>query len=395
LEFSANSFRRPRDFVVLGAIDWQPLWQQAQEVAARCARAGGRVVYVENTGVRGPGLHDLGRIGNRLRNGIAKGVSTGVHEVEPGLHVITPLVLPPLGVGPARTVNRHILLRRVQRAIAALGLRDPVLITYLPTDTALDLIGRLRTSRGQVIYCCTADFARLARHPSRLRASEERLLEQCDVVLAMHPSLAEHCARIATRVHPFPPAVDLNAFTPTVWAARPPGKGAVIGYVGGIHRYLDLDLLAAIARARPAWRLVCVGPIQRSSAPVDDLTNVTLLGARPHAELPAIISGFDVCLIPYVLNATTATVWPTKLFEYLAMGKPVVSTALPAAVTMHRRNARSVAIAPGAADTFTAAIEAALEDSDDDGAAERRRIAVTEGSWDARMATLYSLIEPG
>jgi glycosyltransferase involved in cell wall biosynthesis len=388
--------RRPvaseRDVVVLAGTDWKPLWQQQQELASRFARAGGRVVYVENVGVREPRARDIGRVLRRLRRGLARGTSAGVSEVAPRLHVLSPLVLPPLGSRARRWLNRRFLLPRVRRAIEGLGLRDPVVITFLPTDTAVDLAELLTTPGGQTVYCCTADFAELARRPDRLRASERALLGRSDLVLASCIELVDHCAPWAPRVHLFPPGVDTAVFAPPP-QTRTATAAPVIGYVGGLHRHVDVALLAELARMQPGWRIVCVGPIQRPCPELRRLPNVSLLGPRDHADIAEHIAGFDVCLVPYVRSAYTDTVSPTKLLEYLAMGKPVVATALPAVADLTRRFGDVVTIAPNDPVAFVAAVQAALPGAGDVVAAARRRHATRGRDWEQHMATLRDLIE--
>src|SRR3954453_20363294 len=100
-----------RDFIFLSSIEWEPLWQTHQEIASRLARAGNRVLYVENTGVRHPGLRGVSRLATRLRKWAWGPPPHGVREVRPGLHVCSPLVLPPFGSPPARTLNRQLFLR--------------------------------------------------------------------------------------------------------------------------------------------------------------------------------------------------------------------------------------------------------------------------------------------
>jgi UDP-galactopyranose mutase len=187
--------------------------------------------------------------------------------------------------------------------------------------------------------------------------------------------------------------VDTAAFTPPP-QSRQSTSSPVIGYVGGLHRHVDVALLAELARVQPSWRIVCVGPVQRPCPELRGLPNVSLLGPRDHAEIAHHIAGFDVCLVPYLRTAFTATVWPTKLLEYLAMGKPVVATPLPAVADLSRKFGDVVTIAPNEPAAFGAAVQTALHEADDAVAAARRRRAADGGDWEVRMATLCELMEP-
>jgi glycosyltransferase involved in cell wall biosynthesis len=382
-----------RDFIFLSSIEWEPLWQAHQEIASRLARAGNRVLYVENTGVRHPGIRDVSRVLTRVRKWAAGLGSGGVREVEPGLYVCSPLVLPPFGSRPARAVNRRMFVPLLARRARRLGMCDPVLWTYLPTDTAAALIERTRTPRSVVVYSCLADFAELTPSRDGLARWEASILRSSDLVFAL-PGLVEHCERFASRVHPFRTAVDLEAFREP-FARAPEGLGRIgatprprVGYVGGLHRHVDLDLLAGMARARPDWSWVYVGPQQRSLSELDGLSNVHMVGAVSHQELAPLIHAFDVCIVPYRENAYMQSGVPTKVMEYLAMGKPVVSTPLPAARELEERHG-VVLTAPRETAGFIGALERALSLPPD---GETRRAVAAERGWDGELERIDSLL---
>src|SRR5207244_11224745 len=140
-----------------------------------------------------------------------------------------------------------------------------------------------------------------------------------------------------------PPGVDLAAFPPDGPLEQPvrsgdpvrfdsskhaAQSGPVIGYVGGLHRHVDFDLLAEMADARPNWSWVLIGPFQTSVEKLRGKDNVLLLGPKLHDQLVFYVRSFDVCLVPYVKSVYTETVVPAKLNEYLAVGKPVVANDL-------------------------------------------------------------------
>lgn len=399
-----------RDIVLLSSVEWGFLWQIPQEVSLRLARAGNRVLYVENTGVRSPSLQDAGRVVQRLRRWADSLPSHGVRAAAPGVEVVSPLVLPPFGPARRRFLNRQMLRLQVARAARRLGMRDPLLWTFLPTDTALDIIRLLATPRSVVAYHCTADFSQLTPHAQQLRQSEEALLKLCDLVFANCSRLAEMCGRHNDNVHVLPPGVDLSAFVKDDEAkgGQAAGAGAaadfdeggegnrprrpVIGYVGGLHKHVDFGLLAALARARPEWSWLLVGPRQAEVNGLGALPNVSLPGQQPHGRLARYISEMDVCLVPYLNNAATETVVPVKLNEYLAAGKPVVSTKLPAVCEFNERHGVLI-MADGRPDSFIQAIELALRSADDGRMIARRREVAAQNSWQTRLDAMSNLVE--
>nr|WP_240955855.1 glycosyltransferase [Micromonospora sp. HNM0581] len=188
-----------------------------------------------------------------------------------------------------------------------------------------------------------------------------------------------------------PNACDPDHFTPHgPVAPRPVAPSRpLVGYSGAIDtRAFDGDLVAAVARAQPDWTFLLVGPHTRAGrAPLAGLANVLLTGPVPYADLPATLRACDVTIIPYRVGGRIDYVHPKKCYEYLALGKPVVATPLPALT----RLADVVHLADGV-DTFTTAIATALADTAASEQATRRRAVATANSWAARGDELHHLL---
>src|SRR5256714_4950730 len=166
----------------------------------------------------------------------------------------------------------------------------------------------------------------------------------------------------------------------------------VIAYVGRIHSLIDVEMLAAMARARPEWSWVLVGPIQISPRALKLIPNVHLAGPKSHEELPEYISGFDVGIVPYLFNRYTATVVPTKINEYLAMGKPVVSSDLPEVRTFNDKHGVLITSSNSPAE-FVASIERALLSPGEDAVINRRLTVAALNDWEGRFERMSNLIE--
>src|SRR5262245_31246307 len=179
-----------RDIICISSIDWGFLWQGHQEIASRLAQAGNRILYIENTGVRSPGLADVGRVSQRLGKWFRALLSGGVREVAPNIYVCSPLVLPPFGARWQRLFNRRMLLPLVRRTARRLQMRETLIWTYLPTDTACDLIRLLRTKQSVVVYYSIADFELLTPWVDQLRQSEQEIIQSSDVIFVTVPELA-------------------------------------------------------------------------------------------------------------------------------------------------------------------------------------------------------------
>jgi glycosyltransferase involved in cell wall biosynthesis len=300
-----------------------------------------------------------------------------------------------------------VLLPRVARAARRLGMQDALILTYLPTDTALDLVRLLRTPRSVVVYYRIDNLAALTPHAEELRRSERAMIETSDLVLANSPELARLPASMGGNVHLFPPSVNLDAFTPESngtngdAALAPEERESIervrrlshplIGYIGAISNHINGEMVEASVRQRPEWSWVFVGPGESPLRGLGDLPNVHFIGQQRHRSLANFIREFDVCIIPYRLNSYTATVVPTKLNEYLAVGKPVVSTNLPAVCHFDEQHG-VLTISDEAPENFLRAVESAMSQSGEQDAARRRAVAA-HGDWEKRLEEVSVLFE--
>src|SRR5262245_23156276 len=350
-----------RDVICFSSIDWVPLWQGHHEIAVALAAQGYRVLFVENTGVRRPGLRDMPRLLRRLRNW-RRGVR-GFRRERDNLMVYSPVLLPFPYSPMACRINRFLLLRALRGWVGPSGSRRAIAWSFLPTPLVRNLIHRLEPALS--VYYCVNDFASSSSSARRITRSEARFFAEADLVFASSEALQARAARFRDEVHLFAFGVDFRLFEAARQTAtelpddlrsfpRP-----LVGYVGGVHRWLDQDLLTAAAARMPEASFVLIGPIQTEVARLGRQPNGHLLGARPHTQLPAYMKGFDVGLVPYRLTPYTAEVCPAKLNEYLAMGIPVVATDLPAIRRFTEVHGPVAALERGA-DAFAAAIRRAL-----------------------------------
>jgi uncharacterized SAM-binding protein YcdF (DUF218 family) len=384
--------RKP-DVVCISSIDWDFIWQGHQEIMSRLAADGHRVLFVENTGVRAPKVRDIGRVRQRIRNWWRG--TKGFREERPNLFVYSPLVLPLPYSRPARFFNRVVLFRALRRWLRATGFYRPIVWTFLPTPLAHDLIAELDPQL--TIYYCIDDLASSSPGAKRIVPSEEKLFERADLVFVTSERLRARAARHSQRVHLFPFGVNLERFEEVrLQNVAAPGDmqaiaGPIVGYVGGLHQWVDQDLIASVAAQLPDATFALVGPAQTDVSTLERCVNVRLFGQRPHPELPHYVKRFDVGIVPYRDTEYTANVYPTKLNEYLAMGLPVVATDLPEIRRFNASHGGVVQVARDA-NAFAEAIRSALGDSSPADVARRVQVA-HENSWTSRVAAMTRLID--
>ena len=346
-----------------------------------------RILWVDSIGMRRPTVsgRDARRLARKLRQ-----ITRGLVTVNPNLHVASPLVLPLPGVPGVDRLNATLLSASLRYFARRAGLTRPIVWTFLPTTVGL--LGRLGESR--VIYHCVDEYSAFAGVPREaLRRMEAELVRRADLVLASSETLAEARRRVNPRTFFVSHGVDVAHFSRALDPALPrPADvaglaGPVIGFFGLLAEWIDLELLAAIARRRPHWTLLLLGKATVDTGALRALPNVRLVGQKPYAALPAYCRAFDVGLIPFRIDELTVRANPLKLREYLAAGLPVVSTDLPEV----RKYAGLVRLAAGP-EGFIEAIEAALADRNEP--ADRARVAAMQSeSWEARVEQISELLE--
>jgi uncharacterized SAM-binding protein YcdF (DUF218 family)/glycosyltransferase involved in cell wall biosynthesis len=384
--------RRP-DILCISSIDWDFIWQGHQEIMSRLAAAGHRVLFIENTGVRPARISDLPRLRHRLRNW--RRSTKGFREERPNLFVHSPLVLPLPYSRVARWLNTQVMLRSLRRWMRATGFSRPIAWTFLPTPLARDLLAALDPVL--TIYYCIDDFASSSSEARRITESEEALFRDADLVFVTSQRLKDRALRQRPLVHLFPFAVNLAGFEkvrnagdaiPADLAKLP---RPIAGYVGGLHQWFDQDLVVETAKRLPDVSFALVGPPQVDISRLEPVPNIHLFGQREHADVPRYVKGFDVGLVPYRITDYTANVYPTKLNEYLVMGKPVVATDLAEIRRFNQDHGDTVRVAADA-DAYAGAIRASLAPASAAEVSRRMEVAASN-SWERRLEAMTALVD--
>ncbi len=246
-----------------------------------------------------------------------------------------------------------------------------------------------------VVFDCMDELANFANAPAGLREAETRLLGRADVVFTGGRSLYESKKDRSENVHCFPSAVEPEHFARALDPELPlPPDVAdlprpIFGYYGAVDERLDYDLIAALADANAAGSVVLVGPmIKVDPATLPKRANLHYLGQKSYGDLPGYLKAFDVCLMPWALNDATMTISPTKTLEYMAGGKPIVSTPVRDVVRDH---GDLVFIASEIPEFVQLAMTAPERFDEPRREAGRRR--ADEHGWDAVADAMRKLVE--
>lgn len=243
-----------------------------------------------------------------------------------------------------------------------------------------------------VVYDAMDELAKFRGAPKTLLEREDQLIEQADLVFTGGPSLFRARQDRHPRVFCFPSGVDARHFAPAPPRAAAPEAASwgspVLGFYGVLDERVDFALIAQIADLRPDWTIVMIGPLAKIAR--EDLpqrANIVYLGKRDYRDLPAYLDRFDVAILPFALNEATEFISPTKTLEYLAAGKPVVSTPIRDVIDLYGE-AVAIASTPG---EFVECAESMLP-----GVNRERMVAgarlVHEHGWDRTARRMLALM---
>ncbi len=355
-----------RDIIFFGD-DWGRYPSTVQYIGRQLATHN-RMIWVGSLGLRRPRLHirDMKRVVEKVIHVIRP---TRGRPGDQAVTVLAPPIIPYHDLGVIRRHNMRVVMNAVRRAMDDLAFRRPVVLTSSPivADVLAAFPDCVRA------YLCLDDFTRFEGAFRSLAAEEQRMLTHTDVCFAVSESLAATRVPPSGRVYHLPQGVDVEHFSRSDGprpAALQSIRKPVIGFFGILAPWVDYDLIIRVATAYPDATVVLLGRVSTDIARLATIGNIVHLGEIPYAQLPAYASAFDVGLIPFVVNELTIAANPLKLLEYLALGIPVVSTALPEVA----RFGAAVAVAQSA-DEFVAQVGRALRERSQSASLERRRIA--------------------
>ena len=314
--------------IICFSNDWDADPLSKKHIILRLGRKN-RILWVNGIGNRNPTVsaRDIRRLFKKLWQ-----FWRGCRPVEKNIFVFTPLVIPFHGSRVARWFNRHFYRWSIRRAARKLRFRNPITWAYAPSCG--EVAGSL--NERMIVYHCVDDFSKFTgADKAGIAGLESKLLEKSDLVVVSADALYESKRRSHPNTFLVRHGVDYDHFRKaclpetTVAEELRALPHPVIGFFGLVADWVDLSVIRYLAAERPDWSLVLVGEIQTDVSSLRELPNVHLLGRRNYQSLPGFSKGFDVAILPFVVNDLTLAASPLKMREYLAAGLPVVATPLP------------------------------------------------------------------
>jgi len=376
------------DIICVAGVGWNSIWTGRQHFMYRLSEKN-RVLYVEGMKSFFQLLRNRGVHSDFVQKPKVRMVKRNLYVLSPGFGF-----LPQRYYGLISKINYLRLPQIIRIWQEKLEICNPILWIYIPE--AVVLLRRLDANLR--IYTCVDEHSAHPfpnRYKRYLVRSEKELCKNVDIVFVTARGLLHSRKCLNKNTFFVSNGCDFELFARNSKETTEPPHDIrriprpILGFVGGIAQWIDLDLVEYMAKANPEWSIVLVGPVAHRAYKdrFDKFKNVYFLGRKPLSVLPNYIQYFDVCLNPFRLTELTKTVNPLKVYDYLAAGKPVVSVDMPEV-----RYLKSVVRIATTYDDFVRQVEIALTENSDEHARARMEIA-KKFSWDNLLQVASEKIE--
>ncbi|MEH2149111.1 UDP-galactopyranose mutase [Nostoc sp.] len=368
---STETFKDTPDIVCLSHLRWNFVYQRPQHLLTRCAQ-GKRVFFIEEPIFSEEPLARL-----------------DIDEDSNGVVVVVPHL--PFGLSE-EAINADLQVL-IDGLFGEQNINKYICWYYTPM--AIAFTRHLQPQA--VVYDCMDELSAFQGASPTLKNYEAELFSRADLVFTGGQSLYESKVNQHPNVYAFPSSVDVAHFEQARNVQEPEDQAHIphprLGFFGVIDERMDIELLAGIAEARPDWHLVIIGPVVKiDPANLPQHENIHYLGGRDYKQLPAYLAGWDLAMLPFARNESTRFISPTKTPEYLAAGRPVVSTSIRDVVRPYGES-KLVRIADTVSDFVTAAEQGMQEDTPASEWLSRVDVFLEKISWDRTWASMMKLID--
>ncbi|MCF6255327.1 MAG: glycosyltransferase [Gammaproteobacteria bacterium] len=380
-----------RDLIVF-AEDWGGLPSSTQHLINHLAKHR-KIIWINSIGLRRPnfGWQDIKRALNKLRGKKSICANNGTTDENikalpnNNFHIIYPRTLPAPRSQLGRWLAAWLLSKQITPVVKKSNLQSPILWISLPT--AVDVAGKLGESA--LVYYCGDDFSALAGvDHDTVTKREKELVEKANLIISASEKLCEKFP--PSRSFLLPHGVDYSLFSkPSPRATDLPNDGRPIaGFYGSISSWLDIKMLQTTIEKMPDWHFVFIGKPVIDISKLTHFRNVHMLGEKAHHQLPSYSQHWTASLLPFVDNAQIQSCNPLKLSEYLAAGRPIISTEFPAITPF-----RGLIQVANNSETMVEALKASQHVGNLPGFPKALRNAISKNSWESRAQQTSQWLE--
>jgi glycosyltransferase involved in cell wall biosynthesis len=365
-------------------VPWKFLWSRPQQIVSRLVDRGHNIVFFQNPIYFDPST--LSR--NYKENGAFL-----IKKIRKNFYIVN-FLLPPF-LGKLDFVAKRMGLIIFKLYLNCLHFNPDVAIFY--SYPYVFLLHSLKAMHVKTLYDCPDEFSEFSDvNALKVLKVEEEAFRNCSVIIAVSKKLHSKIRKFNSNCFYVPNAADFKHFSKAMQIIERPFdiinlQRPIIGFIGTIYDWIDVDLICKLARLHPEYSILLVGPIRYGFDRLKKYSNIKLTGSKPYAVLPRYLACMDVCLIPFKINKLTLASNPIKLFEYLAAGKPVVSTALPEVC----ENASGLVYIARDEEDFIRKVEEAVKEAESPNKEliMRRIKFAKENSWEKRIEIIEKLLK--
>lgn len=361
-------------------VEWTGLYQRPQHLAIEMTHSFKRVIYVQPIGLRPVRPRDALRIWRHLRSH-AKGIRKQERKHPDNLEVQAAPLLPLSCISPADRINARILQNRLIKTLQGTSPDHVLLWGCTPAPFLRHLFPRL--NRNLFVFDWIDDYGLFDHLPKAVVETQDWFLKQADVVFATSSVLVQKAAALRTcSTYLFPNGVDFehwqSASSFPITSALQHIPHPIVGYFGTLSHWIDREVILGVSTQYPLWQFVFIGPRADNGFldPVFSRPNCHWLGIEPYETLPGLSARFDVCWMPFRQTDLTEAINPVKIYEYLALGKPVVAPPLPDLIQL----GTAVEFAIKTVE-YGHLIKKMIEEKNDTGREDERRSLARRFSW--------------
>ncbi len=358
------------DLICFSHLRWDFVFQRPQHLLTRCAKTQ-RVFYIEEP------------VFGEVEQDHFKSKPT-----PEGVTVITPFLKHGYGEEEVNGKLKYLL----EELFELRTIKSYIFWYYTPMPIAYSTFFEPTL----IIYDCMDELSMFKNAPASLLENEEKLFKKADLVFTGGQSLYQYKKDKHYNIHPFPSSIDKQHFSSGIGGPDPEDQASIpgkrIGFFGVIDERLDIELLEGLAKGRPDWHFIIIGPVVKiDSADLPKQENIHYLGPKSYQDLPKYLAHWDVAFLPFARNESTRFISPTKTPEYLSANVPVVSTSIADVVKPYgEMGIVNIANEP---DVFIKAIEFAMAQKEDVEWQEKVNKFLSLNSWDLTWEKMSELIK--
>jgi hypothetical protein len=383
------NFFNNRNFIIISSIDWSTHHQLHHELVDYLNKKNAKILFIENTGTRNIGFRDISRVSERLKK-FFKSWGAFVN-LKNSLTIFSPIFIPIHGNWIFDKINSFYIGNKLINWISFINFKKPIVILFVPNPITLSLIKKIDY---ELLAYYVADDMLLAAKPGSksIKECEEKIIKQSDIIVYTSKNLRKKFVKKNDESHFLSNGVNIDIFKKNK-TKKINKKEFTIGFVGSIRNTIDENLVIFLAKKFPNDRIVFVGPVVDPLKDVIEkkFKNVFFDRTVVHSKIPEVLASFDVGLLPLKINNFTDSIFPVKLYEYLASGIPVLSTASKTIVDFDKENKKSIFVCKTYND-FEKKIKYIKKNSFSNKLINKNLLLARKNSWKMKFAELESIL---